>query len=275
MDQKRTPDGWDKEKALAEGVRLNVKRKGSGHPIFLFHGGMGSWTHWIRNIDVLAEHFEVRAVDAPSYGDSEQVDYGLTPQEYLQVYVASIAKLVADDENFSIAGFSFGGACGSAIAAHFGSKVRAVTVIGPGGFSIKGRSRLDFIRYGDVKNDPEAYRHALGHNLLQLMLKHRSSLSEEVLDMQHDNVGRARFNSRNVSAQPILPENLGKAGCRVQLIYGDSDPTAFPSIEYRANLIREHVSDFRLHVLPDVGHWAMFEGADDVNRLIIDFHKDA
>ena len=69
MDQKRTPDGWDKEKALAEGVRLNVKRKGSGHPIFLFHGGMGSWTHWIRNIDVLAEHFEVRAVDAPSYGD--------------------------------------------------------------------------------------------------------------------------------------------------------------------------------------------------------------
>ena len=98
MDQKRTPDGWDKEKALAEGVRLNVKRKGSGHPIFLFHGGMGSWTHWIRNIDVLAEHFEVRAVDAPSYGESEQVDYGLTPQEYLQVYVASIEKLAAESK---------------------------------------------------------------------------------------------------------------------------------------------------------------------------------
>ena len=96
-------------------------------------------------------------------------------------------------------GFSFGGACGSAIAAHFGPKVRAVTVIGPGGFSIKGRPRLDFIKYGDIKDDPKAYRHALGHNLLQLMLKHRSSLSEEVLDMQHDNVGRARFNSRNVS----------------------------------------------------------------------------
>ena len=110
MDQKRVPDGWNREKALAEGVRLNVKRKGSGHPMLLLHGGMGSWNHWIRNIDVLAEHYEVRAVDAPSYGDSEQVDYGLTPQEYLQVYTASIAKLVADDETFSIAGFSFGGA---------------------------------------------------------------------------------------------------------------------------------------------------------------------
>ncbi|MEE2688566.1 MAG: alpha/beta hydrolase [Pseudomonadota bacterium] len=275
MDQKRVPDGWDKEKALVEGVRLNVERKGSGHPLFLFHGGMGSWTHWIRNIDVLAEHFEVRAVDAPSYGESEQVDYGLTPQEYLQVFIASIAKLVADDESFSVAGFSFGGACGSAIASYFADKVRAVTVIGPGGFSIKGRPRLDFIKYSEVRGDPKAYRHALGHNLLQLMLKHPSSLSEEVLDMQHDNVDRARFNSRNVSGQSILPENLGKAGCPAQLIYGDADPTAFPSIEHRANLIREHVSDFRLHVLPNVGHWAMFEGCDAVNRLIIDFHKDA
>jgi len=30
-----------------------------------------------------------------------------------------------------------------------------------------------------------------------------------------------------------------------------------------------------VHVLPNVGHWAMFEGADDINRLIIDFHKEA
>ena len=93
MDQKRVPEGWDKEKALAEGVRLNVKRAGSGHPVLMFHGGMGSWTHWIRNIDVLAEHFEVRAIDAPSYGDSEQVDYGLTPQEYLRVAIASVERI--------------------------------------------------------------------------------------------------------------------------------------------------------------------------------------
>ena len=149
MDQKRVPDGWDKDRALAEGVRLNVKQKGKGHPILLFHGGMGSWTHWIRNIDVLSEHFDVRAIDAPSYGESEQVDYGLTPDEYLRVFIASVDRIVKDYESFSIAGFSFGGACGSSIAAHFGSKVRAMTVIGPGGFSIKGRPRLDFIRYSD------------------------------------------------------------------------------------------------------------------------------
>ena len=41
------------------------------------------------------------------------------------------------------------------------------------------------------------------------------------------------------------------------------------------DLIRKYVPDLQLHVLPNVGHWAMFEGADDVNRHIIDFHKDA
>lgn len=275
MDQKRVPEGWDKEKALAEGVRLNVKRAGSGQPLLLFHGGMGSWTHWIRNIDVLAKHFDVRAIDAPSYGDSERVDYGLTPQEYLQVAVASVGRLVANDESFSIAGFSFGAAVGSAVAAHFGNKVRAMTVIGPGGFSIEGRPRLDFTRYGDVKNDPAAYREALRRNLLLLMLKHPDSIDDDILDMQDANVSRARFNSRNVSSQPILADNLGAAGCPVQLIYGEDDPTAFPSIEARAGMLREKAASLKLEVLPDTGHWAMFEAADAVNRLIIDFHTQA
>ena len=50
MDQKRLPDGWDKEKALAEGVRLNVKRKGSGHPIFPVSWWYGFLDPRIRNI---------------------------------------------------------------------------------------------------------------------------------------------------------------------------------------------------------------------------------
>ena len=275
MDQKRVPEGWDKDKALAEGVRLHVKRAGAGHPLLLFHGGMGSWTHWVRNIDVLAKHFEVRAIDAPSYGDSEQVDYGLTPREYLQVAVASVGRVVQDDASFSIAGFSFGAAVGSAVAAHFGPRVRAVTVIGPGGFSIKGRPRLDFTRYGDVKDDPAAYREALRRNLLLLMLKHPESIDDQVLDWQEANVSRARFNSRNVSGQPILAENLGRAGCPVQLIYGKDDPTAFPSIEVRAGILREKVPGLKLEVLPNTGHWSMFEAADAVNRLIVDFHTRA
>jgi alpha-beta hydrolase superfamily lysophospholipase len=38
----------------------------------LLHGGSGSWTHWIRNIEPLvAEGYRVLAVDLPGFGDSE------------------------------------------------------------------------------------------------------------------------------------------------------------------------------------------------------------
>jgi len=29
---------------------MAVRRSGSGPDVVLFHGGMGSWKHWIRNI---------------------------------------------------------------------------------------------------------------------------------------------------------------------------------------------------------------------------------
>ena len=37
----------------------------------LFHGGYGSWIHWIRNIGFFKEHFTVYAADSPGLGDSD------------------------------------------------------------------------------------------------------------------------------------------------------------------------------------------------------------
>src|SRR3546814_2920540 len=44
---------------------------GDGPPLVLLHGGHGSWTHWLRNIPVLAEHFTTIVPDLPGYGDSD------------------------------------------------------------------------------------------------------------------------------------------------------------------------------------------------------------
>jgi len=42
---------------------MAVCRSGSGPDVVLFHGGMGSWKHWIRNVDPLAARFTVHALD--------------------------------------------------------------------------------------------------------------------------------------------------------------------------------------------------------------------
>jgi len=42
----------------------HVWGEGSGKPILLlFHGGSGSWIHWIRNVQPLSQHFTVYAAD--------------------------------------------------------------------------------------------------------------------------------------------------------------------------------------------------------------------
>ncbi len=266
--------GGSEDAEWKDGVALHIHRKGSGPVLYMLHGGMGSWTHWIRNIDVLAERFEVRAIDAPGYGESEIIPYGLSPDEYLDVYEASLRRVIASEERFGFVGFSFGAAISGSMAARFRDQVDRITVIGPGGFSSDGRPPLQTMSYRQADGNPDLWRKTLRHNLLALMLKHPKSVTDDVLDMQDANVRRTRFNSRKVSMQPSLATNLGQAGRPVQLIYGADDVTAWPSIEARAVLIREKFPELALHVIEDTGHWAMFEGADEVNRLITTFHSE-
>ena len=48
-----------------EAPKMAVRTIGSGPDVVLFHGGMGCWQHWIRNVDALAERFTVHALDHP------------------------------------------------------------------------------------------------------------------------------------------------------------------------------------------------------------------
>ena len=38
----------------APAPRMAVRRLGQGPDLVLFHGGMGSWRHWTRNVEALA-----------------------------------------------------------------------------------------------------------------------------------------------------------------------------------------------------------------------------
>jgi 2-hydroxy-6-oxonona-2,4-dienedioate hydrolase len=53
-------------------------------PVVLFHGGSGSWTHWVRNIQPLvAAGRQVIAADLPGFGDSASPpSRGATPMRW-------------------------------------------------------------------------------------------------------------------------------------------------------------------------------------------------
>src|SRR5437879_13547447 len=64
---------------------MAVHRSGSGPDLVLFHGGMGSWKHCIRNIEQVATRFTEHALEHPLYGDSAPVARETTGGAYLDL----------------------------------------------------------------------------------------------------------------------------------------------------------------------------------------------
>src|ERR1700684_4105163 len=91
----------------AKVLPLAAVRQGTGLSMVLLHGGVGSSSHWIRNVDVLAEHFAVTAFDLPGYGCSPDVLRDTTPDAYVEWVAAAVA---AAADRCHLVGFSFGGA---------------------------------------------------------------------------------------------------------------------------------------------------------------------
>ena len=74
-------------------MRIAVQRSGQGPDVVLFHGGMGSWKHWVRNIDALAARFTVHALDHPAYGDSPSLPRETTGPEYLDLMYGIMGEM--------------------------------------------------------------------------------------------------------------------------------------------------------------------------------------
>src|ERR1044072_8736355 len=92
---------------------MAVHRSGHGPDLVLFHGGMGSWKHWIRNVGPLSERFTVHALDHPSYGESASVPRETTGPQYLDLVHALLREVVPGEAPLRLAGFSFGAAIAS------------------------------------------------------------------------------------------------------------------------------------------------------------------
>jgi pimeloyl-ACP methyl ester carboxylesterase len=81
---------------------------GTGEPLLLFHGGTGSWTHWIKTIPVLAPRFELWVPDIPGLGDSAMPPEPHTPSSIADVVAAGVDQLFPANTRLRLTGFSRG-----------------------------------------------------------------------------------------------------------------------------------------------------------------------
>lgn len=252
---------------------LAVEIKGKGPNVVLIHGGAGSWTHWIRTIPALSDRFRVHAFDLPGFGDSGEFPTSWSDDEYF-AWVAD-AILRTCDGPLALVGFSFGGSVAAATAPLLGDRLKALTLVAPGSFG-KPAPRDVTVMPMRPRDDHEIDERANArHNLGQIMFADIASADRATVDLQIENVRRARFPSRRISWQDRIESDLALVTCPVQFIWGLRDRMATPSVQERAERVRAAKPNAQIDLIEGGGHWIQYERAEAFSRVLIPFLAEA
>jgi pimeloyl-ACP methyl ester carboxylesterase len=112
------------------GARMHYLHAGSGRPMLLIHGLVGSSANWRRNIGPLAQHASVYAIDQVNMGKSQRIA-GLDPSfEATADRIAAMMTALGLDEA-DVAGHSHGGAIALMLAARHPQRVRSLILFAP------------------------------------------------------------------------------------------------------------------------------------------------
>ncbi|MBC5762941.1 alpha/beta fold hydrolase [Ramlibacter albus] len=257
------------ERTVVAGVK--AVRVGSGPTLLLLHGGTGSWTHWVRNIEPLSRRFSLVIPDLPGMGESLDVPRDTDLDGYGRYLLAAIdAGLIPSGRKFAVAGFSWGGVVAAWLAARRPRDVFATCLLAPGGFPPEGwhRPPLRAVPPGASDEEANAIHRA---NLGMMMISRPERIDEMTVAMQRRNHAMTRFKSRYLGYRDTLGPSLQKVQCPVLAILPACDPLPRPDTQARAAYLRQCASHIVCRVVPDAGHWVAFEAADAVNELISGF----
>lgn len=251
------------ESPCGEGVVV-WRAWGSGPPVLLLHGAHGSWSHWIRNIDALAAERTVWAVDIPGFGESD-LPPSLDHAALADVLATGLRQLLGAAV-VDVVGFSFGGVVGAHLSAFYPELVRQLVVVGSGGLDTP-KNQLDLRPIRGLAGQERQAAHR--HNLLALMLHDPASAGELALHLQELNTSRGRLNP----APFVLPDKLllvlPEITAPLSAIWGQYD-YPHPNPPVQEAVLRRFQPHLVFRVVPDAGHWVMFERADEFNRALLD-----
>lgn len=243
---------------------------GTGKPLLLLHGGSGSWTHWIRNIDSLvAAGFRVIVPDLPGSGDSALPPGGHDADAIPRWLESGLQQLKPPPEGMPVIGFSFGSLVAALFARDYPLRVASLILVGPPVMQYASALAIGLRSWRDPPPGP--LRDAVHrHNLNAFMLAHPESVDELAILSHGRNVERDRLTKRRLSRTSLMRETLSALAQPIDVVLGELD------VLYRGRLgefesVLQTIPGIRSFTLLDqTGHWAPYESAERFNRLVID-----
>lgn len=240
---------------------------GDGEPLVLLHGGSGSWTHWVRDVEALAAAGRrVVVPDLPGMGDSARPPEGQDADAVAPVLAAGIRQLLGEAP-VDVAGFSFGGLCGALVAAAHPERVRRLLLVGAPGLGLRNK-RLPLTSWREQATT-EGRRAAHRSNLATLMLYRDAAIDELAVDLQAANVPRDRMQRRKLALTDILLQTLPRIRCRIDAIYGEQDALYRDALPQLKERIASAPTLGELVFVPEAGHWVQYEAPAAFQRELL------
>jgi pimeloyl-ACP methyl ester carboxylesterase len=258
------------------GARVQYTQAGSGPPLLLIHGLVGSSRNWDRNIEALAQIRTVYAPDSVNMGKSERVR-GLDPGIEAQVariveWMDAVGIPAAD-----VIGHSHGASISIVLAARHPERVRKLVLFAPANpFCELGLPQVRF--YGTFVGGFFARRiiplmpKVMYRRSLERLYGDPSRIGEGVLEGYTDGLTTPTIaHIVDVmrgwdSDMAIIKESLPKLnGSRTLLFWGDKDRAV--SIESGRRLAEMVGSN--LIVIEGAGHVPFQEKPDECNQALL------
>lgn len=235
------------------GAPIRYQMAGAGDPVVLVHGLSGSSHWWVRNLAPLAKRYTVYLVDLPGFGTLHHLRHKFVLaraahwlREWMRAAGLACAHLV---------GHSMGGLIAARLAATYPDTVRRLVLAAPAGIpttkTLFGEV-VPLVRAVGATTPaflPILAYDALRAGPLTLLRASQMLLREDVRD------------------------DLGRIAAPALLIWGSRDTLVPPSL---GPIMRDHIPDARLRIIPDAGHVVMFDRPGQFNAELLNFlNQDA
>jgi pimeloyl-ACP methyl ester carboxylesterase len=243
-------------------------RSGGRAPVVvLFHGGAGSWRHWVRNIPVLVETYRVLAPDLPGLGESDFPPDGDNAGPVAQIVADGIDQIIGADTGFDVVGFSFGGTMAACVGALRGKRVRSVTIIGSSGVGAVGSSvRLEKVRHLEGQERRDTHK----INLSRLMIADPAKIDDLAVAIQDWNTVRSRLKTPAISRSGVILTAIDALQSPLNGMWGELDAPANPKGPERVATLKARKPDADIRLIPKTGHWAAYEAPEIVNKTLLE-----
>lgn len=235
--------------AKINGVEIYYEVYGKGEPVILLHGGLANGRYFVNQIRPLEGTYQVIVMDSRGHGrssfDAQPISYELMASDVLGL----MDRLTLPKA--SIVGWSDGAIIGLEIAIHHPDRLNRV------------------VAYG-ANYDPSGVRLDVGANARFTAFTNEAAKDYQTLSPEPKRWDEFLANIYNMWAtEPNYSDAQLKAIATPFLILDGAKEEAIDLNQTK--LMALLIPGAKLTIMPDTGHFAMFEQPAEFNKIVMDF----